>query len=147
MANKLVRFLDAQNQIYLQALAEIKNGRKTSHWMWFIFPQIEGLGYSATARLYAIKGMEEAEAYMAHPVLRNNLVEISKELLKLDGLSANDIFGSPDDMKLCSSMTLFANVPATDPVFGHVLDKYFGGRQDILTLEKLQEAGSHHDAV
>lgn len=142
MEKDLIRFLDAQNQLYLQALAEIRNGRKVTHWMWFIFPQIRGLGKSDTARFYAIKDKEEAEAFLRHPVLRKNLVEISTALLKHDGLSAHDIFGSPDDVKLRSSMTLFANVAGADPVFGKVLDKYFGGRQDGLTLAQLERRTS-----
>lgn len=103
----LQRFLDAQERDYRTALAEIKNGRKQSHWMWYIFPQIDGLGFSSTAKFYAIKDLTEAKNYFAHPVLGERLVEISKAMLEIEGKTANQILGSPDDMKLKSSMTLF----------------------------------------
>jgi uncharacterized protein (DUF1810 family) len=135
--NELIRFLDAQNQMYLKALSEIKNGRKVSHWMWFIFPQLDGLGSSETAKFYAIKNLEEAAAYFHHPVLGKHLIEISKELLNISGKEAIDIFGTPDDIKLRSSMTLFSQVENVDPVFEKVLDKYFNGAPDDLTLQLL----------
>ena len=130
----LQRFLDAQATDYAQALAEIKAGRKRSHWMWYIFPQIQGLGFSETSRFYGIKDLAEATAYLQHPVLGPRLVSISEELLKLPGRNATSIFGSPDDVKLKSSMTLFGEVPAADPVFKLVLDKFFGGVPDSKTL-------------
>lgn len=127
MRKELSRFLDAQNQVYLKALSEIQNGKKESHWMWYIFPQLKGLGRSETAQFYGIDGLQEATAYLNHPVLGKHLVEISAVLLGIEGKSATDIFGSPDDLKLRSSMTLFAQVPNADPVFQKVLDKYFEG--------------------
>ncbi len=129
------RFIDAQQRDYATALSEIKNGRKRSHWMWYIFPQIQGLGFSETSRYYGIKNIEEAEAYLMNPVLGKRLIEISQELLTLADTNANKIFGSPDDMKLKSSMTLFASVPNSNPVFQQVLDKYFRGAKDEKTLQ------------
>ncbi|WP_223648961.1 DUF1810 domain-containing protein [Hymenobacter psoromatis] len=135
--NSLQRFLDAQTRDYPAALAEIRAGRKRSHWIWYIFPQIQGLGFSSTSQHYAIRDAAEAAAYLAHPVLGPRLREISGELLKLAGRDASRVFGSPDDLKLRSSMTLFAAVPGADPVFGAVLDKYFGGKTDEKTLQQL----------
>ncbi len=135
---KLSRFLKAQNQTYLKALHEIKTGRKTSHWMWYIFPQLKGLGKSETAQLYAIEDLSEAEAYLKHPVLGKLLVEISEALLELPPMPASQLLGWPDEMKLRSSMTLFSRVPSADPVFGKVLDRYFEGSEDELTLRLLQ---------
>lgn len=132
------KFLDAQNQLYLKALDEIKAGRKETHWMWFIFPQIEGLGKTETAKFYALKNLEEAAQYFSHPVLGQHLVQISQALIKLQSCSAEEIFGHPDNLKLRSSMTLFANVPRTNPVFRDVLDKYFDGEADLRTLELLK---------
>ncbi|AMR29180.1 calpastatin [Hymenobacter psoromatis] len=133
----LQRFLDAQATAYPQALAELKAGRKRGHWMWYIFPQIQGLGFSSTSQHYAIRDAAEAAAYLAHPVLGPRLREISGELLKLASRDASRVFGSPDDLKLRSSMTLFAQVPGADPVFRAVLDAYFGGGPDTKTLELL----------
>ncbi len=130
----LSRFLDAQNLLYLQALSEIKKGRKTSHWMWYVFPQLKGLGHSDTAKFFGIDGMEEATDYLQHPVLGKHLVEISEAVLAVKGKTALDIFGTPDDLKLRSSMTLFAKVPGADPIFQQVLDKYFDGKPDEWTL-------------
>ncbi|RYZ83842.1 MAG: DUF1810 domain-containing protein [Moraxellaceae bacterium] len=138
---ELTRFLTAQERDYAVALAEIKQGRKRSHWMWYIFPQIAGLGFSATSRLYAIKDKSEAVAYLQHPVLGSRLVEITRVLLELDENHAGRIFGNPDDMKLKSSMTLFGALPGADPVFSRVLAKYFNGIQDWVTLRLLSEAG------
>lgn len=135
---KLTRFLDAQNQVYLNALSEIRKGRKQTHWMWFIFPQLKGLGKSSTANHYGITGLSEASAYLQHPVLGKHLIQISNLLLELQGKTASDIFSSPDDMKLHSSMTLFSLVEGTDQVFKEVLDKYFDGKQDDRTLSILQ---------
>lgn len=135
--NDLERFTDAQKNDYQRALSEIKNGRKRSHWMWYIFPQIAGLGFSSTSKFYAIKDIGEAESYLAHPTLGGRLVEISNALLEIEGKTANQIFGSPDDAKLKSSMTLFGALENTNPVFQRVLDKYFNGTKDHRTLELL----------
>lgn len=134
----LRRFTQAQERDYADALAEIKAGRKQSHWMWYIFPQIAGLGFSSTSVFYAIKSKAEAESYLAHPVLGTRLIEISKAVLEIEGKTANEIFGSPDDMKLKSSMTLFGALDDTNPVFQKVLDKYYDGAQDRKTLELLE---------
>ena len=136
-APNLQRFLDAQATAYPTALTELKAGRKRSHWMWYVFPQIQGLGFSATTQHYAIRDAAEAAAYLRHPVLGARLREISSELVKLPGSEAGRVFGSPDDLKLCSSMTLFAAVPGADPVFRAVLDKFFGGAPDERTLRLL----------
>lgn len=132
--NNLKRFIDAQESDYKIALSEIKNGRKRSHWMWYIFPQIQGLGFSETSKFYAIKDIDEAEAFLKHPVLGSRLVEICNELLQLKSNDANRIFGSPDDLKLQSSMTLFSSLQ-THPVFQLVLDKFFNGTKDNRTLQ------------
>jgi uncharacterized protein (DUF1810 family) len=135
----LNRFVEAQDGVYERALAELKRSQKRSHWMWFIFPQIDGLGRSSTAKFYAIKSAAEAKAYLNHPVLGPRLIECSKVLLQSKGLSASDIFGFPDDLKLRSSMTLFANVSEPDSVFTHVLGQYFEGQLDLQTLELLKQ--------
>jgi uncharacterized protein (DUF1810 family) len=131
----LQRFIVAQNRDYETALSEIKNGRKQSHWMWYIFPQIQGLGFSDTSRFYAIKDVNEAEAFLRHPVLGSRLVEICNVLLGLECTDANKIFGSPDDVKLRSSMTLFSTLPDADRVFKLVLEKFFNGTKDNKTLQ------------
>lgn len=136
-ATGLNRFVEAQQNDYAIALQEIKNGRKRSHWMWYIFPQIAGLGMSAMSQRYAIKDIEEAEAYLNHPVLGKRLIEISEALLVLGQKDPHEIFGSPDDLKLRSCMTLFAAVEGADPVFNQVLDQYFDGTQDQQTLTLL----------
>ena len=133
----LTRFLDAQATDYAQALTEIKAGRKRSHWMWYIFPQIQGLGFSSTSQHYAINDLAEATAYLAHPVLGKRLVEISTVLLGLASRNATQVLGTPDDVKLKSSMTLFAAVPGADPVFEAVLAKFFAGAADTKTLQLL----------
>ena len=133
----LDRFLDAQRGDYAAALAEVRRGRKTSHWMWYIFPQIAGLGQSSTARYYSIRDLEEARDYYAHPVLGQRLREISGVLLELRGSDPVAVFGGIDSMKLKSSMTLFAVAAPDDPLFLQVLDKYYGGEQDALTLRIL----------
>lgn len=130
------RFIEAQEHSYEGALHEIKNGHKRSCWMWYIFPQIEGLGYSPTAKYYAIQSRAEALMYMAHPVLGSRLLEISGELLKLETGDAEEVFGWPDDMKLKSSMTLFYIV-SNNRVFKQVLDKFFSGELDDFTVDKL----------
>ena len=135
--NNLQRFLDAQQGDYQTALAEIKAGRKRSHWMWYIFPQIQGLGFSSMAQHYAITNAAEAAEYLRHPVLGSRLVEIAKALLPLSGSNATSIMGSPDDVKLKSSMTLFAQVPGASQVFEQVLAKFFGGVPDSKTLQLL----------
>jgi uncharacterized protein (DUF1810 family) len=137
--NDLKRFLDAQENAFERALAEIKRGRKQSHWMWYIFPQIAGLGSSETSRFYAVKDRAEAELYLAHPVLGARLVEISEALLEIEGKTANQIFGSPDDMKLKSSMTLFGALKNTNPIFQRVLDEYFNGTKDQRTLQLIDD--------
>lgn len=131
----LKRFTDAQETSYATALAEIKNGRKRTHWMWYIFPQIAGLGSSETSKFYAIKNKTEAEEYLRHPALGKRLAEIAEALLEIEGKTANQIFGSPDDVKLKSSMTLFGALDDTNLVFQRVLDKYFGGAKDKRTLQ------------
>jgi len=131
---ELKRFTEAQHRDYETALAEINGGRKRSHWMWYIFPQIKGLGFSSTSQHYGIKDLKEAQAYLQHPILGPRLVTISKALLALPIINATQIFGNPDDMKLRSSMTLFAAVKDSDPVFQQVLDKFFQGRPDQQTI-------------
>ncbi|QNF32876.1 DUF1810 domain-containing protein [Adhaeribacter swui] len=133
----LQRFISAQESSYPVALAEIKQGRKQSHWMWYIFPQIQGLGFSETSRYYAIQNIREAEAYLNHPVLGKRLVQICEALLQLPNNNATRIFGNPDDLKLKSSMTLFAAVKNSPPVFQEVLDKFFRGVPDQKTLQLL----------
>ena len=136
---ELSRFSEAQDGVYEQALAEIRSGRKQSHWMWFIFPQFKGLGASATASHFAIGSFAEARAYLAHPILGSRLVECAEALNALEGRSASAIFGFPDDMKLRSSATLFASASAAGSVFERLLDKYFGGHRDEKTLALLGE--------
>lgn len=134
-AHNLNRFTRAQEDVYSNVLSELTSGRKTSHWMWFIFPQFEGLGRSPTAAFYAIKSLEEAQQYLQHPVLGTRLLECSKIVLGIEDLDISDIFGFPDDLKLKSSMTLFSRVADPGSVFNQVLDKYFQGAPDTRTLE------------
>lgn len=131
----LERFVSAQDArgTYDAALAELRAGRKTSHWMWFVFPQLAGLGLSETSRRYAISSLDEARAYLAHPVLGPRLQECARALLGLDGRTATEILGPVDALKLRSSLTLFARAAPEDPVFGEVLDRYFDGRPDEAT--------------
>ena len=136
----LGRFIEAQTATYDTALAELKRGRKTSHWMWFVFPQIAGLGHSPTARLYGIDDIAEARAYLAHPVLGPRLIEAVEVILALPGRDADAVFGSPDDLKLRSSLTLFQAAAPDEPRFGRALDKYFAGAPDPLTLARLGAA-------
>ncbi len=136
MNDSLERFLVAQEHSYDTALREIRAGHKRSHWMWYIFPQITGLGMSYTAQLYAIADIDEARRYIAHPLLGARLTEISRALLTLDSSDATAVMGYPDDLKLRSCMTLFAQV-SDDPVFTAVLDKFYGGRADTRTLSIL----------
>lgn len=135
----LNRFTEAQETVYPQVLRELQNGKKTSHWMWFIFPQIEGIVYSATARYYSIKGITEANEYMAHPILGARLLECANIILKIEGKTADDIFGYPDNIKLKSSMTLFKSVAPGRSLFADVLKKYFSGEQDEQTLSILKK--------
>src|SRR5271157_2440207 len=135
--HNLNRFVQAQEDDYEQALAEIRSGRKRSHWMWYIFPQFEGLGFSSTSRLYAIKSIAEAKAYLDHPVLGPRLIECTEAVLAVEGRSAFAIFGSPDEMKLRSCATLFASVSPAGSVFDRLIDKYFLGRRDGKTLRLL----------
>lgn len=133
----LERFVRAQETVYDTALREISQGWKQSHWMWFIFPQVAGLGHSEMSRRYAISDIEEAQSFLAHPLLGPRLINICKALSSHRGKTAHQIFGSPDDMKLKSSMTLFAAVPGADPIFEEVLKQFFGGQRDKLTLSRL----------
>ena len=135
----LQRFIKAQENSYVIALAEIKNGYKKGHWMWYIFPQIAGLGFSETAQFYAINDINEATLYLQHELLGKRLIEISQTLLDLENSNASDIFGYPDDLKLCSSMTLFSQVKDTSDVFKNVLDKYFNGNFDQKTMQLLEK--------
>ena len=130
----LGRFVTAQRGSYEQALAEIASGGKRSHWMWYIFPQFAGLGFSVTSRKYAIGSLAEAEAYLRHEVLGPRLVACAEAALAVEGRSAREIFGSPDDLKLRSSATLFAHVSPEGSVFHRLLEKYFGGDPDGATL-------------
>lgn len=133
----LERFLTAQRSSYETALKEIKAGRKRSHWIWYIFPQIAGLGYSETARYYAIRDMDEAKAYMENETLKSRLIEISQALLEVDSDDASQVMGWPDDLKLRSSMTLFALAKPEEKVFQKVLDQFFQGKMDQKTIEIL----------
>lgn len=133
----LQRFVDAQEGVYPQAIAELRAGRKRSHWMWFVFPQVAGLGTSHMARKYAIGSQAEAEAYFNHPLLGPRLHECAEALLAVEGRTAHEIMGSPDDVKLRSSLTLFAAIAGEDSVFEAVLRKYFGGERDERTQEFL----------
>jgi uncharacterized protein (DUF1810 family) len=137
--NNLQRFIEAQNSDYEIALSEIKNGKKRSHWMWYIFPQVQGLGSTETSRFYAIRDIAQAQSYLEHPVLGKRIISISKELLQLKDDNPHNIFGSPDDLKLKSSMTLFALVKNADPVFQLVLKKFFKGAKDQRTIEILNK--------
>lgn len=136
----LERFLRAQEDDYARALAEIRGGRKRSHWMWYVFPQFDGLGFSSTSKRYAIKSLAEAEAYLAHPVLGPRLVECCEAAIAVEGRTAFDIFGSPDDLKLKSCATLFTCVSPPGSVFDRLLAKYFRGERDPATLRLLDIA-------
>lgn len=133
----LDRFINPQSEHFTQALAEIRVGRKRSHWMWFIFPQLDGLGSSPMAKYYGIKDIDEADQFLHHPQLGRNLVKITKVLYDLTGKTADEIFGYPDHLKLLSSMTLFSQVRETSRIFDQVLSKYFDGKSDQLTLQLL----------
>ena len=140
--HNLKRFVDAQAPVYAQVCAELAAGRKRSHWMWFIFPQIKGLGVSPTAQFYAVASRAEAEAYLAHPVLGPRLRECTQLVLDVAGRSAHDVFGSPDDLKFRSCVTLFGDVAADNALFQAALRKYFNGEPDRRTIEILAQGGS-----
>jgi len=133
----LERFVVAQDRVYADVVEELRRGQKTGHWMWFVFPQIAGLGFSPMSQRYAISSLEEARAYLAHPTLGVRLRECARLLLETKGRSAEDIFGSVDAMKLRSSMTLFGRAVPQEPLFGQVLDRFFGGAPDEATDSRL----------
>jgi uncharacterized protein (DUF1810 family) len=133
----LQRFLDAQEHTYDDALAEIRSGLKRGHWMWFIFPQIDGLGYSSMSKRYAVQNADEAGAYLSHPILGPRLIEITEALLAVKGRTVRQIFGTPDDMKLKSCATLFAAVSPASSVFESVLERFYSGERDERTLQLL----------
>lgn len=137
MSYDLDRFLTAQTHSYDQALSEIRSGRKRSHWMWYIFPQLKGLGMTSTANHYGIDGLEEAKAYIEHPILGARLIEISEALINCGKTDPEEIFGYPDYLKCCSCMTLFEKA-SDNPVFGNVLNKLYGGKRDLRTLSMLE---------
>ena len=134
----LDRFLKAQERDYATALSEIRSGHKRSHWIWYIFPQVKGLGFSSTSEFYGIDGLDEAKAYLGNAVLKEHLVEISEALLSLGSSDAGEVMGYPDDLKLRSSMTLFVEAAPELEVFRKVLDKFYGGEKDRKTLEILK---------
>ena len=133
----LQRFVDAQDPVFEQVCAELCGGQKEGHWMWYIFPQLQGLGYSAMSIKYAISSRQEAEAYLEHPVLGQRIRECTRLVILVEGRSINQIFGSPDDLKFRSSMTLFARVASENRIFKDALQKYFAGELDRRTLERL----------
>ncbi len=133
----LSRFVEAQEHDFNRALAEIQSGRKRSHWMWYIFPQFDGLAFSSTSEFYAIKSIDEAKAYLNHPILGPRLHQCAEAALGVEGRSATEIFGSPDDLKLRSCATLFACVSPPGSVFERLLEKYYGGQRDERTLRLL----------
>lgn len=133
----LQRFVDAQSRVYDTVSAELRQGRKRSHWMWFIFPQIAGLGHSAMSMRYAISTLAEAETYLKHPILGRRLRECVRLVMLVEGRSAHEILGTPDDMKFHSCLTLFANAAPEDQLFRDALEKYFSGDEDPATLQRL----------
>jgi len=135
----LDRFIEAQEKNYEDALSEIKKGKKTSHWMWYVFPQIAGLGHSDTAKFYAIEDLDEAKAFLNHPILGKRLVDISTALLIHQDKTAHEILGSPDDVKLHSSMTLFNHIDKENEIFSEVLAKYFDNKRDLNTTALLNK--------
>ena len=137
-AHNLARFVDAQDRVWPQVLAELRAGRKTSHWMWFVFPQIAGLGHSPMAQHYAIQSLDEAAAYLAHPVLGPRLEEATRLVLAVRGQRIDAILGPPDDLKFRSSMTLFSLVPGASVVFIEALEQYFDAKPDGRTMEQLR---------
>jgi uncharacterized protein (DUF1810 family) len=141
MGFDLDRFVTAQDFVYERVRQELAEGRKRTHWMWFIFPQVSGLGHSARAQRYGIVSLDEAAAYLKHPILGPRLLQCTDIVNGLDGRSIDAIFGSPDDQKFQSCMTLFAEVPEAPEAFHEALVKYFRGAQDLRTLEQLKTAG------
>ena len=135
----LQRFVDAQAPVYDRVCAELRRGHKQSHWMWFIFPQIAGLGHSPMAQRYAISSLEEAKAYLEHPVLGARLHECTRLVTAVEGRSAREILGPPDDMKFRSCLTLFAHAAPDEPLFRKALEKFFGGEEDLRTVQKLSK--------
>jgi uncharacterized protein (DUF1810 family) len=133
----LERFVSAQEPVIVQVYRELRQGRKQTHWMWFVFPQLAGLGHSAMAQRYAIASLAEAQAYLRHPVLGKRLIELTEIVNQASGRTVHQIFGSPDDMKFHSSMTLFAAASPATPAFDQALLKYFSGQRDGLTAERL----------
>ena len=138
---QLQRFFDAQQPVYEAVLNELRAGRKRSHWMWSIFPQVSGLGHSATAQRFAVSSLAEAVAYLAHPTLGSRLRECAALVASIEGRSVDEIFGYPDDLKFHSSMTLFAEAAPGEPIFAACLQKYFGGRLDPRTIALLKAPG------
>jgi uncharacterized protein (DUF1810 family) len=136
----LQRFVDAQDPVYDQVCAELRAGRKRTHWIWFIFPQIHGLGSSPTAMEYAISSWEEAEAYLKHPILGPRLIECTQLMLQIEGRTIEQVLGYPDDLKFRSSMTLFAHATPDNQVFKDALEKYCRGEFDRLTFTRLEES-------
>ena len=136
----LKRFVDAQNPVYDQVCSELRKGDKTGHWMWFIFPQIQGFGYSQLARKFALSSLEEAQAYLAHPILGPRLIECTTLVTRITGRTIAEIFGYPDDLKFRSCMSLFAHAARENHIFDDALQKYFGGEYDPLTLQRLGKA-------
>jgi uncharacterized protein (DUF1810 family) len=134
----LNRFIEAQDPVYARVCSELRAGRKTSHWMWFVFPQIEGLGFSPMATKFAIASLDEARAYLDHPVLGPRLLECTQLVCEVTGKRIHEILGSPDDLKFRSCMTLFSRARADDGVFEEALNRFFDGEPDALTLERIK---------
>lgn len=135
----LSRFVQAQQQTYDQALSELQRGRKQSHWMWYVFPQLDGLGFSPITMRFSIKSEDEARAYLKHPTLGPRLLECAEAILSIEGKSAREILGSPDDLKLKSCATLFAHVSPPGSVFERILEKFYSGERDAATLRLLTQ--------
>ncbi len=143
----LERFISAQADVYTTALAELRSGQKHTHWMWYIFPQIAGLGFSATSQHFAIQNLKEAQSYIAHPVLGPRLRECAETVLYIEGRNVSQIFGSPDDIKFKSSMTLFAYAAGDNALFIRLLKKYFNGEQDAETMHKLEQDTGKSESI
>ena len=137
----LQRFIEAQNSIYPIVLEELRGGRKWGHWMWYIFPQLAQLGYSINSKFYGISGLEEAAAYLEHPVLARRLREVSEIILNLPTHDATEVFGGIDSQKLCSCMTLF-DIVSPDDIFARILEKYFNGQRDPLTIKIINQSNA-----
>ncbi len=143
----LNRFIQAQEEDYEIALNEIRSAKKRSHWMWYTFPQFAGLGLSSTSQHFAIKSVAEAKAYLGHSILGKRLLECCEAMLQINGRTAREVLGSPDDLKLCSCATLFATISPAESVFHQILEKYFGGHRDEKTLELIQQDGDSSGSV